>query len=321
LVSTSSRHPTPDFQYCSNSKDHPTDWTTDNYLVYTYEQCCFDHFGEIPCPKDDVCFPPNTTPQAVTSSPTGKPTICKTAKWHPSASNDETCSNSPQYNSLWDLPALSKTYLHDTHASCCQKYYGLDTCGKEDVCSSGNENNDSTSSPSRRPTTTLPSKYPTGKPTNSSTSSPSKRLTSSPTHKPIENTATVNDMCSLKKFHPVSIFNRKCTNDDYYPPLWNTMTSTYFFASANDCCNKFYTDGRCVIEDTCTDPDRTPANTQNCGKKWHPTTETNRACSNGEHYPPLWDSLGGQYLFATAQECCQAFYSQGNGQCDIVNTC
>jgi hypothetical protein len=31
--------------------------------------------------------------------------------------------------------------------------------------------------------------------------------------------------------------------------------------------------------------------------------------------------LEDQFFFNTAEECCEAFYSEGSGQCDILNTC
>eukprot|EP00804_Cyclotella_cryptica_P026614 CCRYP_014021-RA/>CCRYP_014021-RA protein AED:0.03 eAED:0.03 QI:1312/1/1/1/0.75/0.4/5/732/456 len=325
-------HPTTDFQTCTNSKEFPPTWTVDNFLHLTYEACCLAVFDHVPCPKDDVCPTPvgavsatpypsskPTTPtlhpvtigptrnssttmtgaptvrpstKPTTMSPTSKPVVCIPAKWHPG--KDRTCSNSPVYNELWDLPSLSVTYLHDTHASCCQNFYGLETCGKEDICNPENNVPYSTVLPSTLPTP-KPSPHPTERPTD--------------------------DWCSLKTFHPISVFNRKCTNDDHYPPLWNSMTSTYFFISPQECCSTFYSGGPCEIVDICLNASRAPVNVENCGKKWHPTTETNRVCSNGDKYPPLWDSMGDQFLFETAKECCEAFYTEGNGQCDIENTC
>ena len=347
LVTSYCRHPTIDFQTCTNSKDFPPTWTMDTFLHLTFEACCLAVFDQVPCPKDDVCPTPDgsvsatpypsskpTTLQPIvsgptthgptlqpftsgptsisgnqsttlttgaptvrpsmrptTTSPTSKPIVCIPAKWHPA--KDRTCSNSPVYNELWDLPSLSVTYLHDTHASCCKNFYGLETCGKEDICNPGNDVTYSTSSPSTRPTP-KPSPHPTQKPTN--------------------------DWCSLRKFHPISVFNRKCTNDGHYPPLWNSMTSTYFFTTPEECCSTFYDGESCEIVDTCLNANRTPVNVENCGKKWHPTTETNRVYANGDKYPPLSDLMMERFLFKTVKECCETFYSKCSGQCDIVNT-
>lgn len=306
----------------------------------SYDACCHSVFFGRECPKSDVCksgdsithkptAPPtkrpvpgltegptamktNSSPTEISSapssnpttdqptffptvgSPTSTPTVCKPAKWHPGA--DGYCSNSPTYNELWNMPALTAIYLHDTHASCCRQFYDKKICGMEDVCANN-------SSP-------YPTKYPTQKPTPSKTSSPIQSYNSS-------------IICELKKYHPVSVFDRRCSNDNKFPPLWNIMTSSYFFNSAQECCDSFYSDGwgGCEVEDICTSQERIIENTQNCGKKWHPTSQTYRLCSNGDNYPSVWDSMADQFLFSTAEECCKAFYSDGTGQCDIFNTC
>jgi hypothetical protein len=324
-------HPDHRFQKCTNKGDYPKDWdispvAREKYLHDSYDDCCGAIFSNRDCPKEDVCMesPEDSTPHEssntraptlkpvvldsipkeptssttdeptfypTTESPTSSPNVCVTAKWHPG--EEGSCSNSPNYNTLWDMPALSKTYLHDTHASCCREFYGIRKCGMQDVCDGR-----ATASPTRRPT---------------------PRPSNFPTQKPLDDTA----ICELKKFHPMSVFDRKCTNDNMFPPLWNSMSSTYFFSTGQECCDAFYSDGSgsCEVEDTCSDPDRNIANTRNCNKRWHPTSEIHRICSNGDKYPLVWDSLEDQFFFNTAEECCEAFYSEGSGQCDILNTC
>ena len=328
-------HPDGKFTKCTNSGDYPTDWdisptAREQFLHESYDECCNANFSSGNCPKEDVCrqtsddstphesydthvptlkpVDPGTTPIEPTStpttdqpssiptseSPTSSPNECVTAKWHPG--EEGSCSNSPIYNTLWDMPALSKTYLHDTHASCCREFYGIRKCGVEDVCQDR-----ATASP---------------------TQSPIQKPTYLPTQKPLQDTGDT-AICGLKKFHPISIFDRKCTNDDKFPPLWNSLTSTYFFSTGHECCDAFYSDGlgSCEIKDICSVPDRTITNTRNCGKRWHPTSEIHRICSNGDLYPLVWDSLEDQFFFDTAEDCCEAFYSEGTGQCDILNTC
>ena len=324
-------HPDHSFQKCTNKGDYPLDWdislaANEQFLHDSYDECCSAIFSNRDCPKEDVCIesPEDSTPYEssntrkptskpvvsgsipteptssttdeptfypTTESPTSSPSVCVTAKWHPG--DEGSCSNSPNYNTLWDMPALSKTYLHDTHASCCREFYGIRKCGMEDVCDGR-----ATASPTRRPT---------------------PRPTNFPTQKPLDDTV----ICELKKFHPMSVFDRKCTNDNKFPPLWDSISSTYFFSTSQECCDTFYSDGSgsCEVEDICSDPDRNIANTRNCNKKWHPTSEIHRICSNGDKYPSVWDSLEDQFFFNTAEECCEAFYSEGSGQCDILNTC
>eukprot|EP00956_Cyclotella_meneghiniana_P016678 scaffold26497_cov61-Cyclotella_meneghiniana.AAC.2 len=354
-------HPTTDWKKCSNSLEFPSVWSTDNYLHSSVDSCCEAIFPEMPCPLEDVCLggegstvhvpkeesscqdqkwhpstdfqsctnsknhPPSwstppgtvatreptqpptskpsnapgsskpTTSTSLTSesptlsptydtNPTTSPIVCATAKWHPG--EDDTCSNSPHYNSLWDMPALSRTYLHSTHAACCRVFYKKKNCGKIDVCAES--------------TTAKPSHAPTS-----------------------QGVADDTNICKMKKYHPMSVFTRKCINDDNFPPLWSSMTSTYFFSDAQDCCDSFYDDGwgACEVEDICSSPGRIPDNVKDCGKRWHPISEAHRICSNGDRYPPLWDSEPDRFLFSTAEECCEAFYSEGTGQCEIVNTC
>jgi hypothetical protein len=344
-------------QSCSNDLTFPPSWSQPpaslNYMHQTYDACCAAMFFGRECPKKDVCNAGSSTtkkptrqPTAIVSthaptrmnqnstptmpslnpitetkqptifptseSPTTSPIVCQTAKWHPGL--DGYCSNSPEYNALWDMPSLSKIYLHDTHASCCRLFYDKRVCGKEDVCE---QTSDQTAHPSDKPSSN-PTPQPSHKPFANPTTQPSRK----PSSFPIQNTHNDINICKLKKYHPMSVFNRKCTNDANFPPLWSS-TSSYFFDSPQDCCASFYNDGwgTCETEDICLSQDRTPSDIQDCGKKWHPTTETSRVCSNGAQYPPVWDSMADQFFFDSAEACCKAFYSSGSGQCDVVNTC
>lgn len=330
-----------DFKFCTNDLDYPPGWNEppgrDNYMHESYDACCAAIFFGRECPRQDVCDPSSSTTLSPTThaptkqpsvetrsptkmpqdslshgttvmpslspntdmptlfptstSPTSSPIECIPAKWHPGS--DGSCSNSPEYNILWDVPSLSKIYLHDTHASCCRQFYDKKNCGKEDFC--GDKS------------TVIPTPAPSQKPSSFST------------QKALDDT----NICKLKKYHPISVFDRKCTNNSSFPPLWNDMTSTYFFTTAQECCDSFYRDGSgsCETVDVCLDADRKRENVQDCGKKWHPTSETYRICSNGDQYPPVWESMAEQFFFDNAEDCCKTFYSGGTGQCDVFNTC
>jgi len=56
-----------------------------------------------------------------------------------------------------------------------------------------------------------------------------------------------------KKYHPKSVLERKCTNDDVYPSIWDRpdMRRVYFFTSSADCCAFFYSDGPCHVVNIC----------------------------------------------------------------------
>lgn len=69
-----------------------------------------------------------------------------------------------------------------------------------------------------------------------------------------------NDMsngCPGKKYHPTNVLERKCSNNDIYPSLWNSapnQRSKYFFVSGDDCCAAFYNgDGSssCEVDNVC----------------------------------------------------------------------
>ena len=135
-----------------------------------------------------------------------------------------------------------------------------------------------------------------------------------------------NTRCNGRKYHPISSTNRKCTNDDNYPPLWNAPSISYkfLFTSAEECCSSFYSDGGCDIVNVCSTDSQpsTSTSTDNCdGRRWHPKTFIDRTCSNSDEYPPLWNKapMSNKFLLGTAEECCSAFYS--TGECQIVNVC
>jgi len=61
--------------------------------------------------------------------------------------------------------------------------------------------------------------------------------------------------CSERKWHPITVQDRICTNTVTYPPLWDTpsYSEKYLLTSAEKCCKEFYSDGVCHKLDSCAD--------------------------------------------------------------------
>jgi len=131
-----------------------------------------------------------------------------------------------------------------------------------------------------------------------------------------------------RRYHPRTVTERTCSNDDNYPGTWNqpSMSPTFLFASSDECCAAFYSDGTCAVDNVCPTGIEplvaAVAPAPECDKKkWHPLTVADRICTNEENYPPLWDTsaYSAHYLLSSAEECCQEFY--GGGACQIVDAC
>ncbi len=52
-----------------------------------------------------------------------------------------------------------------------------------------------------------------------------------------------------------------CTNDDAYPEAWLAMEWRHFYDTATDCCQAFYGELPCTVDDICT--------RDKCAEKWH----------------------------------------------------
>ena len=59
------------------------------------------------------------------------------------------------------------------------------------------------------------------------------------------------DDCGKKKYHPTSVLERKCSNDDIFPSLWRSNPDRYFFILGDDCCAAFYSGGPCEVVTVC----------------------------------------------------------------------
>jgi len=80
------------------------------------------------------------------------------------------------------------------------------------------------------------------------TSHPAEPPTSNPTTTP----TTSVEYCGGRKYHPISVVERTCINDDLYPSIWEDDWNKYFFDEAGDCCERFYGDGGgCDVVNIC----------------------------------------------------------------------
>lgn len=113
-----------------------------------------------PTPEPTIQLDPTISPsrhpvtdKPSSASPTQSPlsidqykSSCEAAAlWHPTA-DYSACTNSPDYDSSWNGPALSGTYLHEALGGCCESFFKA--WGKEcvfiDIC---------TASPTKSPVT------------------------------------------------------------------------------------------------------------------------------------------------------------------------
>ena len=81
----------------------------------------------------------STTTSTTTITATAQSTNtknCDEMKWHPKTITDRTCSNSPDYPSLWDKKTYTGQYLFNSFKQCCKRFYG-GSCNQENVCELG----------------------------------------------------------------------------------------------------------------------------------------------------------------------------------------
>ncbi|KAL3788290.1 hypothetical protein HJC23_002864 [Cyclotella cryptica] len=113
-----------------------------------------------------------------------------------------------------------------------------------------------------------------------------------------------------------------CTNDDVYPTAWDSI-SGYLFASAKECCEKFFGEG-CIVNDACSTTDAPDDTTSGSGSdcpelKWHISTLAGgkNTCTNDKVFPSAWNTIQG-YLFGSAKECCDRFFPEN---CIVKDHC
>ncbi|KAL7531764.1 hypothetical protein ACHAXR_004218 [Thalassiosira sp. AJA248-18] len=165
--------------------------------------------------------------------------------------------------------------------------------------------------------TEIPTYFPTGGPTNGPSGSPMAATAAPTTHEPTSSPTTV---CSAFKWH-YGGGDVGCTNSPEYPALWDlepTIGSRFLFDTLEDCCYA-NTPEACTVTETCEVTNY--AQTFYCdltGRKYHPTTPSERTCTNSKDYPSAWNNSD-RFLFVSAEECCESYYS--DGLCLIKNAC
>ena len=129
----------------------------------------------------------------------------------------------------------------------------------------------------------------------------------------------INDVCEHRndnncpemKWHISTISGgaNTCSNDSIYPSEWEGIKDTHFFASAKECCDRFFP-SNCRVADHC-----------GCSTNWHMSImpgEKN-TCTNDENYPTGWLGQPHRHFFMTAEECCQENFDDED--CNVKNTC
>lgn len=59
--------------------------------------------------------------------------------------------------------------------------------------------------------------------------------------------------CGGRKYHPTNVVERRCSNGDAYPALWDSDPARFFFEGGEDCCATFYPGGDCEVVNVCSD--------------------------------------------------------------------
>ena len=282
-------HPAlPAFDGCSNSPrgTYPNDWNHPDahhhYLYGTHDDCCegFFEFNNLrDCRKSDHCREEGPTP-----SPMLPMKYCdddgQGLKWHRGVRPNK-CTNDLDYPTAWDDPFLSANHLFDTPEECCARHSSAETCSVVDICgkvSKTIEPDVRVSPPTRHPTTrptAITPPWPPAAPA-ASQDTPNQEVTGcgSKGRKQCANDSKCkwirnSQSCVVldptppaggeghadhdcdKKYHPMSVSERKCINNDIFPLLWSSMADDYFFTTGHDCCAAFYGDGPCEVVNTC----------------------------------------------------------------------
>lgn len=220
-----------------------------------------------------------TTAAKTTGVPPGSD--CPEAKWHMSTQvgGANTCTNDGVYPAVWN--GLSG-FIFDSAIDCCIATF-QSSCIIVDDC------------PDLPTTTQAP------------------ETTAETTQSPQTTTASGDAPgadCPEMKWHmsTLSGAGNTCTNDNIYPPVWDTLTN-YLFASASECCKTFF-GGDCKIVDHC-----------GCSKNWHMsvTVGETETCTNDLDFPNSWRTQPHIFLFDSASACCEENY--GSADCNIRDVC
>jgi hypothetical protein len=200
---------------------------------------------------------------------------CPEAKWHISTQQGgaNTCTNDDQYPSLWE----TNGFLLNSARECCDKFFSSG-CTVVDNC------------PDAVATTVPPTTSEAPGTTTHSTDAPGAD-------------------CPEMKWHVSTLTGGAgtCTNDNVYPPVWDTLQG-YLFDSAKECCESF--GGDCEVVDHC-----------DCPKNWHMsvTPGESETCTNDLNYPNSWRTEPHLFIFQSSEECCQQSYD--NPDCNLRDVC
>ena len=210
-------------------------------------------------------------------------------EWHIGTQDHNVCSNSGEYPSGWDNirdPEVRGLYFFPTAEACCHVTYG-DICDVVDVC-----------------------------PTSSGST--------------VEDTSEANIASSGGCYWHRDIGDRlnTCTKSSEYPELWNRddLRDDYLFATSEECCDALYI-GDCNVVDECTSGStegknpKASRNSTSSDCEWHINVVEHQVCTNSPEYPIEWDTSdnGDEYLFATAEECCETRFP--GLECIVVDEC
>jgi hypothetical protein len=115
-----------------------------------------------------------------------------------------------------------------------------------------------------------------------------------------------------KKWHISILPNglHTCTNDNVYPPEWDTLSSTYLLSTPQECCSNFFPGVECKILNHC-----------DCHSNWHISIQTGElnTCTNDERYPASWHNAPQNHLYMSHEECCERNFE--GEECNVRDAC
>ncbi|KAL7527265.1 hypothetical protein ACHAXR_003332 [Thalassiosira sp. AJA248-18] len=132
--------------------------------------------------------------------------------------------------------------------------------------------------------------------------------------------------CKDKKYHPKTVTDVTCTNDDDYPDLWDKpgLSARFLFTSGDECCATFYSNApHCNVVDVCsiTSSNKPAADytTTKSGMKYLVTKEGDGAIGWGQlvkaHYTGWLDGFDSDKKFDSSRDRGQPFqFKVGAGE-------
>ncbi|KAL9190778.1 hypothetical protein ACHAXT_000484 [Thalassiosira profunda] len=271
-----------------------------------------------------------------------EPSDCK---WYPDPRNQDGCTDDPELMlPQWrDNPLMA----HDTADACCDLFYKGRECNQYPSGCNGSGGDDAGGRDADAPTENC-KWYPDPRTQDGCTDDPELILPEWRGN-PLMLHDTSDSCCELfysgrecnlypsgcnkgggdatgdadceAEWHPDTETRMGCTNDGNVPAVWKEpeQRPVFFFATIEECCQKYHKGGRCAVRDACDGyvaseyrvtekPTVSPTWGPNeC--RWHPVADGDASvCQFSDEYPFEWRTEPGRYLFDSHEQCCRGSY-------------